>query len=59
MMIKNYDDFKDKVYEHRSKLRSMLKLLKGIKPLESEVTKAYNIINVIEQERTDAEKNSG
>ena len=59
MMIKNYEDFKDKVYEHRSKLRSMLKLLKGIKPLESEVTKAYNIINVIEQERTDAEKNSG
>ena len=59
MMIKNYDDFKDKVYEHRSKLRGMLNLLKGIKPLESEVTKAYNIINAIEQERTDAEKNSG
>ena len=59
MMIKNYDDFKDKVYEHRSKLRGMLKLLKGINPLESEVTKAYNIINAIEQERTDAEKNSG
>ena len=59
MMIKNYDDFKDKVYEHRSKQRGMLKLLKGIKPLESEVTKAYNIINAIEQERTDAEKNSG
>ena len=58
-MIKNYEDFKDKVYEYRSKLRGMLKLLKGIKPLESEVTKAYNIINAIEQERTDAEKNSG
>ena len=35
MMIKNYEDFKDKVYEHRSKLRGMLKLLKGLKPLES------------------------
>ena len=58
-MIKNYEDFKDKVYEYRFKLRGMLKLLKGIKPLESEVTKAYNIINAIEQERTDAEKNSG
>ena len=58
-MIKNYEDFRNKVYEHRFKLRSMLKLLKGIKPLESEVTKAYNIINAIEQERTDAEKNSG
>ena len=59
MMIKNYEDFKDKFYEYRFKLRGMLKLLKGIKPLESEVTKAYNIINAIEQERTDAEKNSG
>ena len=59
MMIKNYDDFKDKVYEHRSKLRGMLKLLKGIKPLESEVTKALFIIKSIEQEKTDAEKNSG
>ena len=59
MMIKNYDDFKDKVYEHRSKLRGMLKLLKGIKPLESEVTKALFIIKSIEQEKTDGEKNSG
>ena len=58
-MIKNYEDFRNKVYEHRSKLRSMLKLLKGIKPLESEVARAYNIINAIEKERTDAEKNSG
>ncbi len=58
-MIKNYEDFRNKVYEHRFKLRSMLKLLKGIKPLESEVARAYNIINAIEKERTDAEKNSG
>ena len=58
-MIKNYEDFRNKVYEHRSKLRGMLKLLKGIKPLESEVARAYNIINAIEKERTDAEKNSG
>ena len=50
MMIKNYEDFKDKVYEHRTKLRSMLKLLKGIKPLQSEVAKAYKIIDQIEQE---------
>ena len=59
MMIKNYDDFKDKVYEHRSKLRGMLKLLKGVKPLKSEVMEAFKIINAIEQERTNAEKNSG
>ena len=58
-MIKDYEDFRNKVYKHRSKLRSMLKLLKGIKPLESEVARAYNIINAIEKERTDAEKNSG
>ena len=58
-MIKGYEDFRNKVYKHRSKLRSMLKLLKGIKPLESEVARAYNIINAIEKERTDAEKNSG
>jgi hypothetical protein len=58
-MIKDYEDFRNKVYKHRFKLRSMLKLLKGIKPLESEVARAYNIINAIEKERTDAEKNSG
>ena len=58
-MIKNYEDFKDKVYKHRYKLRSMLKLLKGVKPLKSEVMEAFKIINAIEQERTNAEKNSG
>ena len=57
-MIKDYEDFKDKVYEHRTKLRSMLKLLKGIKPLQSEVAKAYKIIDQIEQENKNEQTNS-
>ncbi len=50
-MIKNYEQFKSKIFNNKDQLRDMLNILYNVDKLRPMVIDAYNVIEQVERER--------
>ena len=50
-MIKNYEQFKSKIFNNKDQLRDMLNILYNVDKLRPMVIHAYNVIEQVEREK--------
>ena len=50
-MIKNYEQFKSKIFNNKDQLRDMLNILYNVDKLRPMVIDAYNVIEQVEREK--------